>query len=64
MSQAAAIPAGQAPAAARRRGFRVFNIRVKFAFFTGALIAAVMAVVGYTLVGQQREVLTHEVLGR
>ena len=63
MSQAAAPSAGPA-AAPRRRGFRVFNIRVKFAFFTGALIAAVMAVVGYALVGQQREVLTHEVLGR
>jgi|GEM_PF-649853 class 3 adenylate cyclase len=62
MSQAAALPAS--PAAPRSQGFRVFNIRVKFAFFTGALIAAVMAVVGYTLVGQQRQVLTHEVLGR
>jgi class 3 adenylate cyclase/HAMP domain-containing protein len=63
MSQAAALSASPAPAN-RRRGIRIFNIRVKFAFFTGALIATVMAVVGYTLVGQQRQVLTHEVLGR
>jgi class 3 adenylate cyclase len=62
-------PAPTGPAAARakakaRRPFRLFTIRFKFALFTGLVIAALMAGVGYFLVQQQRQALTREVLGR
>lgn len=63
-TQTAPLGAHPAKAAPARRRFRLFTIRFKFALFTGLVIAALMAVVGMSLVQQQRQALTHEVLGR
>ena len=65
MSNAATLTApGAAAPAVKKKAFRVFTIRFKFALFTVLLIATVMSAVGYSLYVQQRAALTREVLGR
>jgi class 3 adenylate cyclase/HAMP domain-containing protein len=51
------------PAPAPKKKLRI-SIAFRFAFFTVALIAAVMSAVGYSLYVQQRRTLSREVLGR